>query len=295
MFYNELDLLEIRLNYLCKFVDYFVIVESNQTFAGEAKESIFKLNYHRFRRFEDKILHFYIDNEPDYNSKIYNSYFTNLNLSLPFKHSGKPLFKLPKIFKNEVYQRDSIIIPLLEKAKPQDFILLSDVDEIPNAESFSLAKKLLNRFDRVDFQMKWHLYYFNLVKKNKWFGTRMFKFDFLLRNKRSIDSMRYPLEDEKLLKNNGGLIIKSGWHFSFFGNSEIIELKLKSLNYHNRKSFLFFKFIDFIFPLRIKRSLKSGKDIFYRDKLYKISNKNDFPKALEALLMQYPHFFNDNK
>ena len=41
LFFNELDLLEIRLNLLYSYVDYFVIVESEITFQGNLKEFIF--------------------------------------------------------------------------------------------------------------------------------------------------------------------------------------------------------------------------------------------------------------
>ena len=37
IFYNELDLLEYRLNILNDVVDYFVIVESTHTFVGKEK------------------------------------------------------------------------------------------------------------------------------------------------------------------------------------------------------------------------------------------------------------------
>jgi beta-1,4-mannosyl-glycoprotein beta-1,4-N-acetylglucosaminyltransferase len=58
LFFNELDLLEIRFNILNDIVDYFVIVEASQTFQGEQKEFIFEKNKKRFAKYEHKIVHF---------------------------------------------------------------------------------------------------------------------------------------------------------------------------------------------------------------------------------------------
>ena len=54
---NELDLLEIRMNELNSVVDYFLIVESNATFTGLAKETFFRLNRDRFSKFQHKIVY----------------------------------------------------------------------------------------------------------------------------------------------------------------------------------------------------------------------------------------------
>ena len=52
LFFNELDLLEIRFNILNDFVDYFVIVEASQTFQGENKEFIFDRYEHMIKILE---------------------------------------------------------------------------------------------------------------------------------------------------------------------------------------------------------------------------------------------------
>ena len=43
-FFNELDLLEIRLNYLDPVVDYFVLCESRVTFSGISKNLFYEDN-----------------------------------------------------------------------------------------------------------------------------------------------------------------------------------------------------------------------------------------------------------
>ena len=64
-FYNELDLLEIRLNELDSVVDYFVIVEATKTQTGLDKPLFFDLNKKRYTKFKHKIIHVKVHNMPD--------------------------------------------------------------------------------------------------------------------------------------------------------------------------------------------------------------------------------------
>ena len=57
LFFNELDMLELRLRELGSVVDRFVLVESAWTFQGKRKPMIFKENQSRFARWADKIIH----------------------------------------------------------------------------------------------------------------------------------------------------------------------------------------------------------------------------------------------
>ena len=57
MFFNELDLLEIRLETLDPYVDYFVISECDSTFSGIDKPYVFEKNKDKFAKFADKIIH----------------------------------------------------------------------------------------------------------------------------------------------------------------------------------------------------------------------------------------------
>jgi beta-1,4-mannosyl-glycoprotein beta-1,4-N-acetylglucosaminyltransferase len=65
MFFNELDLLELRLNILDPYVDYFVISEATITFSGKAKPLYYLENKIRFKKFEDKIIHNIVNDTPN--------------------------------------------------------------------------------------------------------------------------------------------------------------------------------------------------------------------------------------
>jgi beta-1,4-mannosyl-glycoprotein beta-1,4-N-acetylglucosaminyltransferase len=109
-FFNELDLLEIRLKYLNDVVDYFVIVEADTSFNGEYKQMILGDNIDRFKPFIDKIIYIPIKME----------YFEN---------------KKKVAWKREEYQRNSISlgIEILNLTK-SDLVLISDVDESPDRD-----------------------------------------------------------------------------------------------------------------------------------------------------------------
>lgn len=103
-FFNELDLLEIRLNVLNDHVDYFVLTESTVTFSGLNKPLYYQENKDRFEKFNDKIIHVVVEDTPD----------------------GNP-------FERDVFQKNAIIRGL-QDCEDDNIILTSDLDEIPDPE-----------------------------------------------------------------------------------------------------------------------------------------------------------------
>ena len=53
MYFDEDIVLEVRLNFLDKFVDKFVIIESEYNHKGEKRIPLFNIN--KFKKFKDKI------------------------------------------------------------------------------------------------------------------------------------------------------------------------------------------------------------------------------------------------
>jgi len=104
VFFNELDLLEMRLTELDGVVDHFVVVEGVKTHSNQPKLLYFKENAERFARWKDRIIHVVVDDYPE---------FTNA-------------------WDNERHQRDSILKGLVG-CQDDDIIIISDVDEIPRA------------------------------------------------------------------------------------------------------------------------------------------------------------------
>ena len=63
MYFDEEMILDLRLNILNKYVDYFVIVESTFTHRGEKRE--LKFNQNKFKQFKDKIIYLIYDQVPE--------------------------------------------------------------------------------------------------------------------------------------------------------------------------------------------------------------------------------------
>ena len=62
MYFDEETVLELRLNILDKYVDYFVIVESSFTHKGDKRD--LKFNPQKFKKFKDKLIYITYDEEP---------------------------------------------------------------------------------------------------------------------------------------------------------------------------------------------------------------------------------------
>ena len=98
MFNNELDLLEVRLEYMYPVIDYFIISEADKYFNGKKKPFFFDKNWERFKKYSDKIIYNKISNIPD-NFNNFNpphKNFTDFNKIYEHKHFSTCILKLKK-------------------------------------------------------------------------------------------------------------------------------------------------------------------------------------------------------
>jgi beta-1,4-mannosyl-glycoprotein beta-1,4-N-acetylglucosaminyltransferase len=134
-FFNELDIVEMRMNILNDVVDYFVISEGNSTHSGKAKPYIFEQNKQRFEKFWDKIIYVKAD--------------------LP-KFEGDAWVL-------ERYQRDCLMKGISEKARDGDILLISDCDEIPNPQ---IIRDYKPNQGLMGLDQKLYYYYLNCYQGN---------------------------------------------------------------------------------------------------------------------------------
>lgn len=260
LFFNELDLLELRLNTLNDLVDHFVITEACVTFSGRKKPLYYHENKERFKPFHGKIIHNVIENTPDdfTNFLPANPYYTDRFTSYPHKSNGVPLCKLSLDFQREVFQKDSIINGLIDVANKEDLIIVSDLDEIPDPDA---VRQVINSFEPgqiYNFCQKWYMYYVNVLCPNEWFGTRICNYEYL--NGKSIDLLRHHLESRS--QQPDPVIENGGWHFSFLGGPQKVKEKLMAYSYQGRRTKLLLKFLDWIYPNRINKKIENNRDIF---------------------------------
>ena len=224
MYFDEDVVLELRLNILDKFIDYFVIVESTFTHRGDKRK--LKFNINKFSKFKNKIIYLIYDIEPINIKKILDS--------------DSETEKSIKYIYNAAYRENgqrNFINEGLKNAQPDDLVLISDVDEIPNLENFDYKnfKEKIVIFKQDMFYYKFNLKMPDLI----WSGSKGCKKKDLLNPQwlRNIKDRKYPFyrldtyfSKTKYIDIN--LVENGGWHFSNLKTANEIEYKLKSYLHH---------------------------------------------------------------
>ena len=244
-------LLNLRLNILNKYVDYFVIVEGNRTWQNNSKE--LKFDIKKYEKFKDKIIYIKVTDLPD---------------------GRDPYLR-------ENHQRNSILKGLIN-SKDQDIIIISDLDEIPNPEVFKNFKKEM-RF--AVFKQKHFYYKFNLQSKNNpyWLGSRICLKKYLISPQwlRDLKFKKRPFwRLDKFRLNN--IIENGGWHFCNLKKPESLLYKYKNLC-ETDDPIHFKEKIDekYLNIEEIKKRINEGQDIIGRkDNFIKVNLDNSFPKFL---------------
>ena len=244
-------LLNLRLNILNKYVDYFVIVEGNRTWQNNSKE--LKFDIKKYEKFKDKIIYIKVTDLPD---------------------GRDPYLR-------ENHQRNSILKGLIN-SKDQDIIIISDLDEIPNPEVFKNFKKEM-RF--AVFKQKHFYYKFNLQSKNNpyWLGSRICLKEYLISPQwlRDLKFKKRPFwRLDKFRLNN--IIENGGWHFCNLKKPESLLYKYKNLC-ETDDPIHFKEKIDekYLNIEEIKKRINEGQDIIGRkDNFIKVNLDNSFPKFL---------------
>ena len=224
MYFDEEVVLDVRLNTLDKYVDYFVIVESSFTHKGDNRNLMF--NHNKFEKFKNKIIYLVYDKQPKGIETV------NENDSEDEK-SRKYILNAAR---RENGQRN-FIQNGLNKAEDNDIILISDVDEIPNLSEVnfnSISEKII-MFHQDMFYYKFDLKIPNLL----WTGTKGCRKKYLLSPQwlRNVKDRKYfPFRIDILFSEKKYSSIKfisnGGWHFSNIKTAEEIEHKLKSYLHH---------------------------------------------------------------
>lgn len=230
-FFNELDLLDIRLHTLDPYVDRFVISEADLTFQGRDKPFYYHQNRHLFSRFKEKIIW------------------------VPVYWRNKTTGWTP--WERESHQRRRIRTYLMTEslAKPTDILLLSDVDEIPDLSAVTVMNgKPWTELVADGGTVVWieHLtYYWVNWFASEWRGT-------VGMTMKTIDQQHNgDMQRVRQARGGGHLVYPGGWHFSWLGGADAIAAKLSAfshtelLKYNTREN--------------IEAKTAAGKDLFERN------------------------------
>jgi beta-1,4-mannosyl-glycoprotein beta-1,4-N-acetylglucosaminyltransferase len=238
MFYNEIDMLNFRLEYLYDTVDYFVLVEATHSHTGNDKPLYFKENKSKFSKFLDKIVHIVVDDMPQ---AIRSPNLLSLR---------KAKITLPQSREN--HQRRCISRGISQlQLFPNDIIMISDVDEIPDRNTL----KTINFEDHVIYSLIQDLYYYNLttLSRNKWTYARIVNY---------FTYCKTPDPERIRQSSPDVLIMCGGWHFSYFGDAAFISNKLKNF-FHTEYSTS-----EYTDIAKIQERIKIGKPVTNEETLH---------------------------
>ena len=224
MYFDEDVILDLRLNILNPFIDYFVIVESTFNHKGEKRKLKFDIN--KYKKFENKIIYLIFDEEPIGIEKVFDT-----------DNEGEVSRKLILNAASRENGQRNFISKGLERANEKDLILISDVDEIPNLEkiNWNTLKDQIVLFKQDMFYYKLNLRLPDLI----WSGSKACRKKYLkspqwLRNikdkKYSFFRLDTLFSEKKYI--NIKFINNGGWHFSNIKTAAEIEYKLKSYLHH---------------------------------------------------------------
>lgn len=275
-FFNELDILKLRLHVMNDVVDKFVISESTVTFSGDPKPLYYQENKEMFEEFAHKIIHKVVDDTPmDTNAFLRDSH------------------------------QKCAVARGLAGAKADDIVIFSDVDEIPNPET---VKKVLADFDgsKIYALAQRNFYcYLNMEEKSgnllsitgefegvtgrdrKWLGTKICQYS-MLKNY-TTEQLRDKEQKHLMVRVPDG-----GWHFSYMGGGknesveDRVKYKIKSAahqEYNNRSTLS-----------RVKKNIRNHQDILGRDSDFVIVPVDgSYPKYLQENIDEYSYLLYPEK
>ena len=250
-FYNEFDLLEIRLRELYDHVDHFVLVEADRTFQNRVKPLLYQENKERYAQWADKIIYVPVTDMPQGDNA----------------------------WTREEHQRNAIMRGCGDAA-PEDIIIISDCDEIPRAA----AVDQLRVSEQTVFGLRMPLFNF----KFNYMRTTPGEYDlWAMAARRAVFNQHSPeqLRNARFQFNHYGyaavqdnfeVIEHAGWHFGYLGNKEYLIDKVQSFSHTevNRP--------DFIEQIDIEASIRERKEWNrQQSNQYKIVELDDyFPVAV---------------
>lgn len=223
-FYNELDMLEFRLDYLSEAVDFFVICEATRTHIGKEKPLFFKENLARFERHIDKIVHVECRDLEEYDPSL-NAW---INESRQRRYISEGIESL--------------------NLQNSDVIIVTDADEIPDIETLLEIKK--TGIEGLHTLVQ-DLYYYNLgCKVGRWRFPKAADFE-------TYKSIGSPQEMRMATFGDRGKDIeRGGWHFSYFGSPEFIRNKIEQFAHQEYNS------EDYKDTEKIKSKMESGENLY---------------------------------
>eukprot|EP00741_Cyanophora_paradoxa_P007081 tig00001086_g6852.t1 len=261
-FFEELDVLELRLAELGGCVDFHVIAEANTTHAGNAKELklLRALEEGRYAQYRDRIRYIEVNDMPNCEED-------------------------PWVCEN--FQREALVRGLHDIG-PDDFLLIGDLDEVPSMAGLgdAVGMHVIPEHGSAGrltvFSMEGRQFSLNWKRKRRW--DRAYGLAGSLFAGEEFRSSPQAVRDA--LERGGRRVtyITGGWHLSYFGSIERVRRKIASFAHQefNRWPYTSSAFIE--------SRVRCGKDLYERgegdDSVYDpptVETLDRFPALLQKL------------
>ena len=279
LFFQEIDLLTIRLEYLFPYIDKFIIVESCQTFNGNYKPYNFEKNISKFSKYLEKI-HYYKIEDFHINTNSLLDYLNKIKgkeLIAKFINEHKHYDKNKFYLLLDSYHRECIHLAFNKFCKSNDTIIFSDLDEIPSIEFIKHIK--LRKSIRIPIVCKQYefKYFLNSLNSNNWNGSIALEYN-QIKNK-SLNSLRINANNLEGFENGG-------FHFTSIGGKDLLKNKLENWTHQEYNISIIKKNLD--------KNIYLGRDIFYRlgvkkNLIINPKNNNIFDNRLSRIILNYDY------
>ena len=213
MYFNEKDIAYLRIKELYDSVDYFVINEATTTHLGNEQRELLFWKDERLNEFKDKI------------------HYKPINLMRNYGEFTSKLFPEWKMRLGEQEQRARLHEGLYElNLNEDDFVFISDCDEIPNKNSF----QTLSQHQLVAFNQMFFVHYINVYTNKNVTGTVACRFGKM----KHINNQYNNLALEVLRANKDFVprIENGGWHYSYMGGAKTVSKKVTAIPDGNLES-----------------------------------------------------------
>lgn len=267
LFYNELDLLKARLEYMGPIVDRFVISEANVDFSGQPKEFLLSQELVNTLPFANKI--------------IYHREHLNLSsISWLFKKLKYRNRITRYLWKIQDAQRNSTLIPL-KSFSPNDIIIFSDLDEFPSETAIdegthALQSEKPHIQEPRAYSLDQTFYYYNLnnaAPNEKFYGSVM----------TTLGTFRKHLPHRfRSGKNDFEHIGSGGWHFSYFMDEAKILNKIYAIS--DVENLSTYKHITME---EIQQKILSGSDLYDRGTSISKTEYKKIPDVVIEVIQKY--------
>jgi hypothetical protein len=266
MFYNEFDILEIKLNIMGDYVDRFNIVETDRTHSGLPKDFNLEKQWDRYTKWHHKINY--------------------------IKVSG--FESQPNAWDNERANRDLVALGW-EDLTDEDVIIISDCDEITRPQALQYIR--VTDYDYYALKMPIFYFKFNYMLTNDIDGFTVWPIAYRGVKSKGLkpSQMRRGWDEtnnrDRSHFKKGAIVNHAGWHFSWYGEKEDIERKIRSYahtEFNNDKV---------LGSLDVDDCIARGDDHLKRNmvKWKKINFDEYFPKYLRDNKEKYSKYILDGE